>query len=439
MRDAEGATTMTISRRHFLKALGIGGAASALAACAQMPGERTRGAHVVVVGGGSGGATAAKYLRRFDPDLRVTLVEPSATYHTCYGSNWVLGGLRQMDDIVQTYGTLRDIHGVNVIQDTVTGIDAGARKVTLAGGQTLDYDRLVVSPGIDFDWEAAAHGTSANTVEQIPHAWKAGPQTEILRRQLEAMPDGGVFVMVAPPNPFRCPPGPYERASMVAHYFKTHKPRSKVLILDVKEGFSKQGLFMAGWRENYGDMIEWVSANDGGMVESINPTQKIAVSDGGLNRFNADVLNFIPPQKAGQIAHDAGLTNESGWCPVNQVTFESSIHPGIHVIGDASIAGAMPKSGHSANSQGKLVAAAIVNTLKGRDPVAPSMVNTCYSLITPDWGISVAAVYRFDDGSIKGVGGSGGVSPADADRNFRMLEANYTRGWYDSITTDIWG
>jgi sulfide dehydrogenase [flavocytochrome c] flavoprotein chain len=431
--------TMTISRRRFLKALGAGGAASALAACAPMPAERAAGAHVVVIGGGSGGATAAKYLRRFDPDIRVTLIEPNATYHTCYGSNWVLGGLRRMEDIAHTYGALQDKHGVTVIQDRVTTIDHNTNRVTLAGGQTLSYDRLVVSPGIDFNWEAAAEGMSAATAEQMPHAWKAGPQTQILRRQLEAMPDGGVFVMVAPGNPFRCPPGPYERASMVAHYFKTHKPRSKVLILDNKENFSKQGLFMAGWKENYGDMIEWVPSSQGGQVERVDVASKTAISDGGLNRFQADVLNYIPPQRAGEIAQIAGLTNETGWCPVNQVTFQSNIHPDIYVIGDASIAGAMPKSGHSANSQGKLVAAAIANNLKGLDPIAPSMVNTCYSLISPDWGISVAAVYRFDDGSIKGVEGAGGVSPGDADREFRSLEANYTRGWYNSITTDIWG
>jgi sulfide dehydrogenase [flavocytochrome c] flavoprotein chain len=430
---------MTISRRQFLKALGAGGAVSALAACAPMPAERAAGAHVVVIGGGSGGATAAKYLRRFDPDISVTLVEPNATYYTCYGSNWVLGGVRQMNQIAQNYGALQDTHGVRVIQDRVTVIDHDTNRVTLASGQTLNYDRLVVSPGIEFNWATAAEGMSADTAEQIPHAWKAGPQTEILRRQLEAMPDGGVFVMVAPGNPFRCPPGPYERASMAAHYFKTHKPRSKVLILDNKENFSKQGLFMAGWRENYGDMIEWVPSSQGGQVERVDVATKTAISDGGLNRFKADVLNYIPPQQAGEIAHRAGLTNETGWCPVNQVTFQSNIHPDIYVIGDSSIAGAMPKSAHSANSQGKLAAAAIVNSLKGVDPVAPSMVNTCYSLITPDWGISVAAVYKFADGAIRGVEGAGGVSPADADRDFRMLEANYTRGWYNSITTDIWG
>lgn len=430
---------MTISRRHFLKAVGLGGAASVLSACAQMPGERTAGAHVVVVGGGSGGATAAKYLRRFDPDLRVTLVEPNATYHTCYGSNWVLGGLRPMSHIAHDYGVLSSQHGVEVVQDTVTSIDPIGRRVVLAGGRNLSYDRLVLSPGIDFNWGAAAQGMSANTVDQIPHAWKAGPQTEILRRQLAAMPDGGVFLMVAPGNPFRCPPGPYERASMVAHYFKNHKPRSKVLILDNKDGFSKQGLFQAGWQENYGGMIEWVPASSGGRVEAVDVARKVAISDGGLNRFSADVINYIPPQRAGKIAFDAGLVNDTGWCPVDQVTFESTFHEGIHIIGDSSIAGAMPKSGHSANSQGKLVAAAIVNTLKGRDPVAPSMVNTCYSLVTPDWGISVAAVYRFDDGSIKGVPDSGGVSPGDADRQFRRQEANYTYGWYRSITTDIWG
>ncbi len=252
------------------------------------------------------------------------------------------------------------------------------------------------------------------------------------------MPDGGVFVIAAPGNPFRCPPGPYERASLVAHYLKQHKPRSKILILDSKEGFSKQGLFQAAWKELYGDMIEWVPGSQGGTVERVDAQQRIAYADGGLNEYKADVLNFIPRQKAGSIAHTAGLTDNSGWCPVDQLSFRSSMNEHIHVIGDASIAGAMPKSGHSANSQGKLTAAAIVRDLDGLEMVTPSHVNTCYSLVGPDYGISVAAVYRYEDGSISGVKGAGGVSPAVANPNFRKLEANYAQGWYDSITSDIW-
>lgn len=432
-----------IIRRQFIKTigktLGAGGALSllGLSGCQSTGSGASSKAKIVVVGGGPGGATCAKYLRRYDPSIQVTLVEPNANYYTCFGSNWVIGGFADMQDIAQTYGSLQSNHGIKVIKDSVTGIDADARMVTLAGGSKLSYDRLVVSPGIDFRWDAI-EGLDASTSNSIPHAWKAGEQTRILRQQLEAMPNGGVYVLCAPGNPFRCPPGPYERASLVAHYFKQYKPRSKILILDAKDKFSKQGLFQAGWQELYGDMIEWVPGSKGGMVERVNANSRTCYSDGGFNEFEADVLNFVPRQKAGAIAFSAGLTDDSGWCPVNQQTFESTLHPGIHVIGDASIAGAMPKSGHSANNQGKIAAAAIVLNLNDQSMVAPSHSNTCYSLVGPDYGISVAAVYRFDDGSIHGVPGAGGVSPSDAGTQFRKQEADYARGWYDSITSDIW-
>jgi sulfide dehydrogenase [flavocytochrome c] flavoprotein subunit len=393
---------------------------------------------VLVVGGGSGGATAAKYLRQYDPSLEVTLIEPNKTYTTCYGSNWVLGGLKDMKYITQSYDALASRHGVKVVHDTVSAIDAKARKVTLSGGGSLGYDRLVLSPGINFRFDATP-GYDASVAESIPHAWKAGPQTEILRKQLEAMPDGGVFVLVAPGNPFRCPPGPYERASMVAHYFKQKKPRSKIIILDNKESFSKQGLFQAGWKELYGDMIEWVPSSAGGQVERIDAKTRTAFSQGDLYTAKADVMNFIPRQKAGAIAEKAGLTNDAGWCPVNQGTFESTIHPNIYVIGDSCVAGKMPKSGHSANNQGKVVAAAIVLALNGEEMVPPSTANTCYSLVGPEYGISVAAVYALKEGELGGVEGAGGVSPADAGADVRRMEAVYAEGWYKSITQDIWG
>ncbi|MCG5516165.1 MULTISPECIES: NAD(P)/FAD-dependent oxidoreductase [unclassified Ectothiorhodospira] len=426
------------SRRNFIRALGAGGAATALAACGTLPGRRPRGPNVVVVGGGPGGATTAKYLKRFDPNMQVTLVEPKATYHTCFGSNWVLGGLAGMDSIEQTYGALKDQHDVNVVKDTVATIDPDARQVRLAGGDTLSYDKLVLSPGIDFRFNAV-EGYSEAVSRDIPHAWKAGEQTRILRDQLRAMDDGGVFVLVAPGNPFRCPPGPYERASMVAHYFKQHKPRSKVIILDNKESFSKQGLFMAGWEQLYGDMIEWVPSSQGGQVEQVDPATRTVYSDGGLTRFRADVLNVVPPQQAGAIAQETGLANDTGWCPVDQLSFQSEKNKDIFVIGDACIAGAMPKSGHSANTQGKAVAAAIVRSMNDQEMLPLSTVNTCYSLVGPDYGITVAAVYRFQDGGIAGVPGSGGVSPSEASHAFRRQEARYAQGWYDSITADTWG
>ncbi len=429
------------TRRKFIQLVGAGSATAALSACSTSPSVHTGryGRKVVIIGGGPGGATAAKYLKRFGHDIDVTLIEPKATYHTCFGSNWVLGGLAQMSDIAQTYGALQDRYGIRVIADTATGIDTTNNTVTLASGETVSFEKLVVSPGISMRWDSA-EGYSAEVAEtRMPHAWQAGPQTKLLRRQLEAMPNGGTFIIVAPGNPFRCPPGPYERASMAAHYFKRFKPRSKVLILDNKEAFSKQGLFMAGWKELYGDMIEWVPSSEGGQVERVDAQKMTVYSDGGFNEFKGDVINFIPRQQAGAIARYTGLTNDTGWCPVNQQTFASSTHEHVYVIGDASIAGAMPKSGHSANTQGKLVAAAIVRALDGDDPVAPSLTNTCYSLLAPDYGITVAAVYRFSDGSIKGVQGAGGVSPADASREFRTQEANYARGWYAAITSDSWG
>jgi len=428
------------SRRNFLKAVGIGGAASlaSFGCAANGTATASRSAHVIVVGGGSGGATAAKYLKRFSPDMDVTLIEPNATYYTCYGSNWVLGGNAEMDDIAQSYDALQSRHGVKVVRDTVMEIDPAARTVTTSSGEAMNYDRLVMSPGIDFRYDAVPGITEADS-ERIPHAWKAGAQTRLLRQQLEAMPDGGVFVMVAPGNPFRCPPGPYERASMVAHYFQREKPRSKIIILDNKEAFSKQGLFMEGWEQHYGDMIEWVASSRGGQVEEIDAANLRTISDGGFTEFKADVLNYIPPQTAGKIAMQTGLAGDGFWCPVNQLTFESTIHPGIYVIGDSSVAGAMPKSGHSANNQAKVAAAAIVRDLAGLEPLSPSTANTCYSLITPDHAISVAAVYSYQDGTISGVEGAGGVSPMDAPASVRRQEALYTKGWYDGITADIWG
>ncbi|MGM0476122.1 MAG: FCSD flavin-binding domain-containing protein [Pseudomonadota bacterium] len=429
-----------LTRRQMLKTMGAGAAASGLtlSGCASSGGG-AKGAHVVVIGGGFGGATCAKYLRTFDSDVKVTLIEPKKSYTTCPASNWYLGGVRKnLDSITHDYSALKDKHGANVIHDKVTGVDVDSRSVRLEGGDTLSYDRLVVSPGIDFRWDEI-EGLDASTTEQVTHAWKAGDQTRLLRKQLEGMEDGGTFVLVPPPNPFRCPPGPYERASLIAHYFKENKPRSKVLILDPKDGFSKQGLFEQGWDELYGDMIEWVPASDGGGVNRIDADSKTVVHNDSFDEVKGDVVNYVPAQKAGKLAFDMGLTNDSGWCPVNQETFESEIHPGVHVIGDASIAGAMPKSGHSANSQGKMAAAAIVAQLRGDDVVTPSHVNTCYSLVGPNYGITVAAVYRHSDGEIGGVEGAGGVSPTDAGTDFRQQEAVYARGWYNSISKDVWG
>jgi sulfide dehydrogenase [flavocytochrome c] flavoprotein subunit len=257
----------------------------------------------------------------------------------------------------------------------------------------------------------------------------------LLRKQLEAMPDGGVVAIVAPPNPFRCPPGLYERAAQMAMYFKHHKPKSKILILDAKDAFSKQGLFHAGWKEHYGDMIEWVSAAGGGAIEAIDAKSRTLT--GVVDDFEADVINLIPHQRAAQLAVDAGLTDASGWCPVNQQTFESLQAKDVYVIGDAAIAGAMPKSGYAANSQGKVCAAAVAAAINGEPPPAPSYVNTCYSILAHDHGISVAGVYELKDGSIVSVPGAGGLSPLDADARTRALEVEYAIGWFRNITADM--
>ncbi len=317
-----------------------------------------------------------------------------------------------------------------------TKIDPAARKVSLKSGSVMEYDRLVISPGIDLKW-GALEGYDEAASKAMPHAWKAGPQTLLLRKQLEAMPDGGVVLIAPPANPFRCPPGPYERASMIAHYLKTNKPKSKIIILDAKEKFSKQALFMGGWEELYGEMIEWRAASAGGSVSRVDPKAMTVETEFGDEK--GDVINVIPPQSAGRIAVDAGLANDKGWCPVDQQTFESTMHKNIHVISNACIAGKMPKSGYAANSQAKACAAAVAAMLKGEQPGGVSFINICYSLVAPDYGISVAAVYRLTDKGIVGVKGAGGVSPASAPDSFRRNEAKYAAGWYDSITSDMFG
>lgn len=424
-----------MNRRDFLKLSGAAGAATIVGSFG-VRSAHAASAKVVVIGGGFGGASCAKYLRRADANLSVTLVEPNTKFITCPFSNYVLGGIRTMDSITHAYDSLRTKHGVNVVHDTVTAIDPTGKKVTLASGKSLSYDRLVVSPGIDLKWNAIA-GYDEKASERMPHAWKAGPQTVLLRKQLEAMRDGGVFLMVAPPNPFRCPPGPYERASMVAHYLKQHKPNSKIVILDPKDAFSKQGLFVDGWNKLYPGMIEWVAGSKGGKVSAVDARTMTVEAE--LDKHKADVINVIPPQTAGAIALRSGLADEKGWCAVDPKTFESKVHKGIHVIGDAAIAGELPKSGFAANSEAKIAANAIIAMLRGESVGEASYVNTCYSLLSPDYGISVAGVYRVTDKGIAQITGSGGVSPKDADAAFRKDEAKYAFGWYASITADVWG
>ena len=427
----------TINRRTFVKLMAGGSGVLAAAYSGISVAKSGPSARVIVVGGGFGGSTCAKYLHKFDPNLDITLIEPAKQFVTCPFSNAVMGGMRDLKTISHSY-TAHTKRGSKVIHATATSIDPVTKKVLLSNGQTLVYDRLVLSPGIDFRWDAVEGMTAADT-KTIPHAWQGGTQTTLLRKQIMAIPNGGVFIIAPPGNPFRCPPGPYERVSLVAHYLKQYKPKSKILILDAKAKFSKQPLFMQGWEKLYPGMIEWVGGDAGGRIERVDVARRVLHTEIG-EKHKGDVINFIPPQKAGTIAHTAGLTNNDGWCPVDQRTFESKVHGDIHIIGDASVAGKMPKSGFAANSQGKVCAAAIVASIHNIKMPEPSYVNTCYSLVSPNYGISVAAVYRYTkDKGIYKVKNSGGVSPKDAHAEFRALEARYAEGWYDSITSDAFG
>ncbi|NTU67858.1 MAG: FAD-dependent oxidoreductase [Chlorobiaceae bacterium] len=426
-----------ISRRDFSKLLATGVAGASLGLFGGVGTAFAAKYRVVVIGGGFGGASTARYLKKLDPALSVTLVEPKAAYVTCPFSNWVLGGLRTMPQITRNYAKLSGRYGINVVPDSAVAIDPVKGTVTLKGGRVLGYDRLVVSPGIDFKWSAIAGYSQELSESKMPHAYQAGAQTVLLQQQLHAMNDGGTVLICPPANPFRCPPGPYERASLVAHYLKQHKPKSKVIILDPKEKFSKQGLFTKGWQRLYPGMIEWRGPAAGGKLISVDGSSMSVKTD--LGDVKAEVINIIPPQKAGSIAFTAGLTDETGWCPVNPLSFESTIHKNIHVIGDACKAGAMPKSGFAASSQGKVTAAAIIRLLKGQEPVQPSLVNTCYSLIGTDYGVSVAGVYQLSPTGIIDIPGAGGLTPIDASDDQLAQEAMFAESWYNNIVRDIWG
>jgi len=421
-----------IHRRTVLGGALAGATALAFPALVQ---AQAGSAHVVVVGGGFGGATAARYLRLRAPQIRVTLVEPAERFYTCPFSNLYLAGLRSWDSIGHSYDGLRKA-GVEVVHARAEDVDTAARTLRLSNGTALRYDRLVLSPGVDMRWNGI-EGYDEAAAQKAPHAWKAGAQTQLLRQQMQAMPDGGTFVMAIPANPFRCPPGPYERAAMVAHYFKQHKPRSKILLLDSKDNFSKQGLFLQGYKALYGDMIEWVKQSDDGQVLRVD-AGALEVETAFGTRHKASVLNVIPPQKAGFIAERAGVTDASGWVPVKAESFESRQVAGVYVLGDATIAAPMPKSGFAANTQGKVAAAAIAAELTGQPTAQASYANTCYSLIGTDYGISVAGVYKAQDSKLIEVPHSGGVSPLDGDARFRKAEADYGAAWYAAISADIW-
>jgi NADPH-dependent 2,4-dienoyl-CoA reductase/sulfur reductase-like enzyme len=389
---------------------------------------------VVVIGGGVAGATAAKYLVASGAPLDVTLVEPKRQYTTCFFSNLYLAGLRSLESLTHEYTALAQRYGINLIHDFATIIDPVAKTIALQSGAKLSYDCLIIAPGIAFKY-GAIDGYDEAAAEILPHAWNAGPQTQLLRRQLESMEDGGVFLITAPPNPFRCPPGPYERASMVAYYFKQYKPRSKILILDAKDEFFEQDLFQEAWQRHYPGMIEWLPAQFTGGVKTIDVKDRAAITTAGS--FKAAVINVIPPQMAGQLAQRAGLADQTGWCPIHPATFESKLYPDIYVLGDATDAGAMPKSAFVANSQAKLCAFTILAALtESRQPV-PHLFNTCFTLLAADDAVSDAIAFKptTETIEIKDIFISK-MEESAATRLQTMQEAN---GWYTAFTHDVFG
>jgi NADPH-dependent 2,4-dienoyl-CoA reductase/sulfur reductase-like enzyme len=409
-------------------------AASAASLALPCPSFAQGAARVVVIGGGFGGASCARALRQVDPKLQVTLIEPKTFYFACPFSNEAIAGLREFEAQQFSYGRIA-AEGVTVVAQTAVKVDAHARTVGLADGTSLGYDRLVLSPGISMRFDALP-GYDEAAATKMPHAWIAGEQTLLLRRQLEAMDDGGTVVLAVPAAPLRCPPAPYERASLIAHYLKTKKPRSKVIILDAKDGFSQQRLFEQAWKELYPDMIERVALSQGGRVTSVEPATNSIVTDFG--NYTADVANVIPPQKAGRIAEIAGAADNTGWCPIDPVTFESKLVPNIHVIGDACIAGAIPKSASAANAQAKACAGAVVGLIAGTAPSTPRLTGACYNTVAPGYAFSLTGVYAPKDGLFTETEG-GVTSPVDAPPDVRAREAADAEFWYKTITADAFG
>ena len=421
-----------MQRRHFLQTGTALGAAGLVSACATVGGGS--GPKVVVIGGGFSGATAAKYIRMWsDQKIQVTLVEPNDYFMSCPISNLVIGGSKTMADITTPYDNLTKRHGVQVVKDRVNSIDADKRTVKLAGGTELTYDRLIVSPGVDFMWETLPGMNKPGAKEQVMHAWKAGAQTLTLRQQLMAMPDGGVFAMTIPLAPYRCPPGPYERACQVAEYFSKAKPKSKVLILDANEDVTSKGaLFKKAWTDRYKGIIEYRNKHNVTDVDVATKTLKFEFNDD----LKASVLNVIPAMRAGDIAANAGLaTANKRWCEVDFLTFESKAAKNVHVLGDSiQIAPGMPKSGHMANQHGKTCAAAVVALLTGSQVNnMPIYNNTCYSFVSSDEVVHVASVHRYDaeKKTMLTVPGSGGLSQAA-----NALEAVYAMSWAQNIWAD---
>jgi NADPH-dependent 2,4-dienoyl-CoA reductase/sulfur reductase-like enzyme len=423
-------TTRAVTRRNAISGITAVAASLALPAVARAQSE----ARVVLIGGGFGGAACARALKQLDATLQVTLVEPNKTFTACPFSNEVIAGLRGIE--AQQFGYDRiAAAGVTVVAQAATAIDPQARRVTLVDGAELAYDRLVLSPGIDFNFNALPGYDDAAT-SMMPHAWKAGEQTLLLRRQIEAMEDGGVVAITVPANPSRCPPAPYERASLIAHYLKARKPRSKVLILDARDNFTQQRLFEKAWQELYGSMIERIALSQGGRVTSVDASSMTIVTEFG--NYNPQVANVIPPQRAARIAEIGGAADATGWCPINPMTFESKLLPNVHVIGDACLGGGIPKSASAASAQGRACASAILTLLAGRTPEVPRLTGVCFNTVAPAYGFSLAGNYQ-PKGDIFAEVEGGATSPVDALREQRAREAADAERWFQSITADAFG
>ncbi len=390
-------------------------------------------ARVVVVGGGFAGATCARALKKLDPKLSVTLVEPEKLFTAYPLSNEVLSGLRALPQQQFGYEKIEN-GGVNLARTAATAVDASARTVTLGDGAKLSYDKLVLAPGIDLNFDAVP-GYSEAVSEKMPHAWKGGAQIGLLRRQLEAMEDGGVVGIAIPANPTRCPPAAYERASLIAHYLKTQKPRSKLILLDAKDQFSMQRLFEHAWSRLYPGLIERVPLSQGGNITSVDSSTMTLATDFASQKVA--VANVIPPQKAAAIAASAGVADRTGWCSVEPVAFESTLQPNIHVLGDAALMGGMAKAAFAANAQGKACAAAIVAKFAGRAPEEPRLTNTCYSLVAPGYAIRTTGIYHPDKGQLLEIAGTGSTSPLDAGDTDRAREAQDAERWFGAVTGEI--
>ncbi|MFD1156620.1 NAD(P)/FAD-dependent oxidoreductase [Roseovarius aestuarii] len=421
---------MKLNRRAFL---GTTAAAAGTIAAPVVLADGHSKPRVIVVGGGAGGATAARYIAKDSKgEIDVTLIEPTRTYYTCFFSNLYLGGFKEVSDIGHTYGKLA-ASGVNVVHDWAVGVDRDARTVSLAGGASLPYDKLILSPGIDFV-DGAVEGWDLSSQNAMPHAYKAGSQSELLKAQLVAMPEGGTFVMVAPPNPFRCPPGPYERVSMVAHFLKNNNPTAKIIVADPKPKFSKMALFQEGWANHYEGMVDWIGEDFGGGNVSVDPAAMTVSIDG--EETKADVCNVIPAMKAGRIAELAGVT-DGNWAPVNAADMSSKADPDIHVLGDASQQGDMPKSGFAANSQAKVCANAVRGALTESKVFPAKFSNTCWSLIAANDGVKVGATYEATPEKIAKIDGF--ISQTGETSDVRKATYEESEGWYTGITTDMLG